>query len=193
MNREQKITQKSDDGKPRAKWANKTEYLLVVAGNVVGLGNVWRFPYLCYKYGGGAFLVPYTLLALLCGIPLFLMESAIGQYTKEGAVTCWRKLCPLAQAPCSPGLTVTIPGIQVVYFTAVFPYVMLLALLIRGVTLPGALEGIKYYLYPDLKKLATIERISVLCQPIEDPTRTEQNAKMGDAGMDEGLAMMAIS
>jgi hypothetical protein len=45
----------------------------------------------------GAFLVPYTMLAVLCGLPLFLMESAIGQYTQEGAVTCWRKLCPLAQ------------------------------------------------------------------------------------------------
>ncbi|CAL8236839.1 unnamed protein product [Boreogadus saida] len=96
MNREQKKTKKSH-GKARGKWANKTEYLLVVAGNVVGLGNVWRFPYLCYKNGGGAFLVPYTVLAVLCGLPLFLMETAIGQYTQEGAVTCWRKLCPLAQ------------------------------------------------------------------------------------------------
>jgi SNF family Na+-dependent transporter len=52
MNREQKKTKKSH-GKARGKWANKTEYLLVVAGNVVGLGNVWRFPYLCYKNGGG--------------------------------------------------------------------------------------------------------------------------------------------
>ena len=54
MNREQKKTKKSD-GKARGKWANKTEYLLVVAGNVVGLGNVWRFPYLCYKNGGGEY------------------------------------------------------------------------------------------------------------------------------------------
>ncbi|CAF97748.1 unnamed protein product [Tetraodon nigroviridis] len=37
----------------RGQWASKTEYILVVAGNVVGLGNVWRFPYLCYRYGGG--------------------------------------------------------------------------------------------------------------------------------------------
>jgi solute carrier family 6 GABA transporter-like protein 6/8/11/12/13 len=44
-----------------------------------------------------------------------------------------------------------------VYFTAVFPYVMLLVLLIRGVTLPGAWEGIKYYLYPDLKQVAVLE------------------------------------
>ena len=55
-------------------------------------------------------------------------------------------------AICSPLL---LP--QVVYFTAVFPYVMLLVLLIRGVTLPGAWEGIKYYLYPDLKRVAVLE------------------------------------
>lgn len=39
----------------RGQWATKTEYMLVVAGNVVGLGNMWRFPYLCYRYGGGDF------------------------------------------------------------------------------------------------------------------------------------------
>uniref|UniRef100_A0A8D3A4I5 Transporter n=1 Tax=Scophthalmus maximus TaxID=52904 RepID=A0A8D3A4I5_SCOMX len=81
----------------RGHWASKTEYMLVVAGIVVGLGNVWRFPYLCYKNGGGAFLVPYGLLAVFCGIPLFLLETTMGQYTQEGFITCWRKLCPLAQ------------------------------------------------------------------------------------------------
>ncbi|KAF3698661.1 Sodium- and chloride-dependent GABA transporter 3 [Channa argus] len=45
----------------------------------------------------GAFLVPYGLLALVCGIPLFLMETSSGQYTQEGFITCWRKLCPLAE------------------------------------------------------------------------------------------------
>uniref|UniRef100_A0A674P6M8 Uncharacterized protein n=1 Tax=Takifugu rubripes TaxID=31033 RepID=A0A674P6M8_TAKRU len=46
----------------RGQWASKTEYILVVAGNVVGLGNVWRFPYLCYRYGGGECL-PDPLLS----------------------------------------------------------------------------------------------------------------------------------
>ncbi|XP_033934348.2 sodium- and chloride-dependent GABA transporter 3-like [Pseudochaenichthys georgianus] len=81
----------------REQWTRKREYILAAAGNVVGLGNVWRFPYLCYKNGGGAFLVPYCFFALLCGVPLYLMETAMGQYTQEGAMTCWSKLCPLAQ------------------------------------------------------------------------------------------------
>uniref|UniRef100_UPI0009B4AC42 sodium- and chloride-dependent GABA transporter 3-like n=1 Tax=Monopterus albus TaxID=43700 RepID=UPI0009B4AC42 len=45
----------------------------------------------------GAFLIPYCLFAVVCGIPLFLLETASGQYTQEGFITCWRKLCPLAQ------------------------------------------------------------------------------------------------
>ncbi|XP_078022930.1 sodium- and chloride-dependent GABA transporter 2-like [Epinephelus lanceolatus] len=81
----------------RGHWASKVEFLLAVAGNIVGLGNVWRFPYLCYKNGGGAFLVPYLVFVVTCGVPLFLLETTIGQYTQQGAITIWRKLCPLAE------------------------------------------------------------------------------------------------
>uniref|UniRef100_A0A3P8U4Y1 Transporter n=1 Tax=Amphiprion percula TaxID=161767 RepID=A0A3P8U4Y1_AMPPE len=81
----------------RGHWGSKVEFLLAVAGNVVGVGNVWRFPYLCYKNGGGAFLVPYLVFVVTCGIPLFLLETTIGQYTQGGGITCWRKLCPLAE------------------------------------------------------------------------------------------------
>ncbi|XP_034743592.1 sodium- and chloride-dependent GABA transporter 3-like isoform X2 [Etheostoma cragini] len=94
----------------RGQWASKTEYILVVAGNVVGLGNVWRFPYLCYKNGGGAFLVPYCLLAVVCGIPLFLLETSFGQYSQEGFITSWRKVCPLAQGIGFGQLTITLCG-----------------------------------------------------------------------------------
>lgn len=45
----------------------------------------------------GAFLVPYLVFAVTCGVPLFLLEVVIGQYTQEGGVTCWRKLCPIAE------------------------------------------------------------------------------------------------
>ncbi|XP_043944399.1 sodium- and chloride-dependent GABA transporter 2-like [Protopterus annectens] len=244
----------------RGRWKNKLEFILSVAGEIIGLGNVWRFPYLCYKNGGGAFFVPYILFLVTCGIPVFFMEISIGQYTSQGGITCWRKLCPLFEGigyasqvivilvnfyyivvlawaffylfssfsselpwttcmhewntdncvefqkrnasfnwtlPENASTSVTefwenrvlkiSDGIhhignlnwelalclllawvicyfciwkgikstgKVVYFTATFPYVMLLILLIRGVSLPGALQGIKFYLYPDVTRLA---------------------------------------
>ncbi|KAG7244644.1 hypothetical protein INR49_029663 [Caranx melampygus] len=244
----------------RGQWSSKLEFLLAVAGQIIGLGNVWRFPYLCYKNGGGVFFIPYILFLFTCGIPLFLLETSIGQYTKQGSITCWRKICPLfegmgygsqvvvlyssiyyiiilawaflylfssftSELPWSScrnswntetcvefdgkaefhnwtmventtspvrefwerrvlnitGSVHELGGIRwelagclllswiicyfcvwkgvkstgkVVYFTATFPYVMLAVLLVRGLTLPGALNGIKFYLYPDPSRLS---------------------------------------
>ncbi|XP_066522956.1 sodium- and chloride-dependent GABA transporter 2 [Hoplias malabaricus] len=246
--------------KDRGQWSNKLEFVLSVAGEIIGLGNVWRFPYLCYKNGGGAFFIPYLIFLATCGIPVFFLETSLGQYTSEGGITCWRKISPLFEgvgyatqvivallniyyiivlawgifylafsfssnlpwASCnntwntdscmefqrrnesvdqSHFENATSPVIEfwerrvlrissgideigelhwdmvlcllvawiicyfciwkgvkstgkVVYFTATFPYVMLLILLIRGITLPGASRGIQFYLYPDLGRLA---------------------------------------
>ncbi|XP_053354465.1 solute carrier family 6 member 22, tandem duplicate 1 isoform X2 [Clarias gariepinus] len=244
----------------RGQWSNKVEFLLAVAGQIIGLGNVWRFPYLCYKNGGGVFFIPYLTFLFACGIPLFLMEISLGQYTSQGCITCWRKICPLFEglgygsqvvvlyssiyyviilawaffylfssfslevpwSTCSNTwntetctefdkmnnlLNSSIPenatspvkefwerrvlnltssmddlgnvrwelalclllawiicyfcvwkGVKstgkVVYFTATFPYVILAVLLVRGLTLPGAVSGIIFYLYPDFTRLA---------------------------------------
>ncbi|XP_016525880.1 sodium- and chloride-dependent GABA transporter 3 [Poecilia formosa] len=248
----------NDEYNERGMWNNKIEFILSVAGEIIGLGNVWRFPYLCYKNGGGAFFVPYVIFFVCCGIPVFFLETALGQFTSEGGITCWRKVCPLFEgigyatqvieahlnvyyivilawaifylfncfttelpwAGCghywntencvdyygenatnitNPNATSPViefwerrvlkisDGIEhmgemrwelamclalawficyfciwkgpkstgkVVYVTATFPYVMLLILLIRGVTLPGAFDGIKFYLYPDISRLS---------------------------------------
>ncbi|ROT61126.1 Sodium and chloride-dependent glycine transporter [Penaeus vannamei] len=65
-------------GKERGKWSHKCDYLLTMTGYAVGLSNVWRFPYLCYIHGGGAFLVPYLLMLVLVGFPLFFLETSVG-------------------------------------------------------------------------------------------------------------------
>uniref|UniRef100_A0A8C5HIZ7 Transporter n=1 Tax=Gouania willdenowi TaxID=441366 RepID=A0A8C5HIZ7_GOUWI len=81
----------------REQWNNKMEFILAVAGHIIGLGNVWRFPYLCYKNGGGVFFIPYVLFLFTCGIPLFFLETSLGQFTCQGGITCWKKICPLFQ------------------------------------------------------------------------------------------------
>ncbi|XP_053933043.1 sodium- and chloride-dependent GABA transporter 2 isoform X3 [Cuculus canorus] len=86
---------KEDRTLERGQWNNKLEYVLSVAGEIIGLGNVWRFPYLCYKNGGGAFFIPYLIFLFTCGIPVFFLETALGQYTSQGGVTAWRRICPL--------------------------------------------------------------------------------------------------
>ena len=109
-----------DNLKPRKQhWANKMQFVLACIGYSVGLGNVWRFPYLCYKSGGGnkrhqhrpssvdplmrpplpvfagVFLVPYFIILLICGIPMLFMELAVGQYTGRGPIGALGQLCPL--------------------------------------------------------------------------------------------------
>uniref|UniRef100_A0A8C4XCW5 Transporter n=1 Tax=Erpetoichthys calabaricus TaxID=27687 RepID=A0A8C4XCW5_ERPCA len=243
----------------RSQWAKKAEYFLAVAGNIVGLGNVWRFPYLCYKNGGGVFLVPYLFFMVTCGVPLFLLETALGQYTRKSGIISWRNICPLFEGIGYAGLMIIIytaiiyiiilawalfylfhsfskvlpwascsntwntatceefhksslstnwtklenatsPAVEfwervlnisggidelgslnwemalcfllawiicyfcvwkgvrsvgkVVYFTVSFIYIMLIILLVRGLTLPGAKDGIIYYLYPEPSRLA---------------------------------------
>ncbi|KAJ8391430.1 hypothetical protein AAFF_G00089040 [Aldrovandia affinis] len=245
--------------KPRETWSKKMDFLLSVIGYAVDLGNVWRFPYICYQNGGGAFLLPYLLMAVFGGVPLFYMELALGQYHRCGCISIWSHICPIfkgigfsiciialyisfyyntimawalyyllysfypplpwtschnswntpsctlymstdhnvswantstspaeefymrqvLQVHLSPGLHqlgavswqlalcllfifivvyfsiwkgVKSSG-KVVWVTATFPYLVLLVLLVRGATLPGAWKGVVFYLNPDWGKL----------------------------------------
>uniref|UniRef100_A0A8C2FQ56 Transporter n=1 Tax=Cyprinus carpio TaxID=7962 RepID=A0A8C2FQ56_CYPCA len=228
----------------RDKWGKKMDFLLSVIGFAVDLGNVWRFPYICYQNGGGAFLIPYVLMAVFGGVPLFYMELALGQFHRTGAISIWKHICPMFKgigfAICIIALYVsfyyntiiawalfyfyssfssTLPWTScdnewntenctnyfgkdnvtwtnysrspaeefytrnvlvvhessglgdvgyirwqlmlclfliftIVYFmTATLPYVVLLILMIRGATLPGAWKGVVFYLNPKWEKL----------------------------------------
>uniref|UniRef100_A0A674DPM7 Transporter n=1 Tax=Salmo trutta TaxID=8032 RepID=A0A674DPM7_SALTR len=78
----------------RPKWDNKTQYMLTCVGFCVGLGNVWRFPYLCQSHGGGAFMIPFLILLVLEGVPLLHLEFAIGQRLRKGSLGVWSTIHP---------------------------------------------------------------------------------------------------
>ncbi|MFT7812429.1 sodium- and chloride-dependent transporter XTRP3-like [Arapaima gigas] len=234
------------DGRPS--WDNPTQFLLACVSYAVGLGNVWRFPYLCQMHGGGGFLIPYLIMLVLEGVPLFYLELAVGQKMRLGSIGAWSAISPYlrgvgvasvvtslylclyynviiawalwyffhsfqavlpwAECPVGGNLTgvqeeceagsptqyfwyretlnitssieegggwhrgqalcillawavvylCTIKGVastgKVVYFTATFPYLVLIIYLIRGVTLHGAFNGIKYMFTPKMEQLA---------------------------------------
>ncbi|ELU02987.1 hypothetical protein CAPTEDRAFT_121763 [Capitella teleta] len=81
--------QSQKDEPARGNWGGQLEFILTCVGYAVGLGNVWRFPYLCYKNGGGAFLVPYFVVLAIIGLPLFFMELAFGQFASLGPIAIW--------------------------------------------------------------------------------------------------------
>ncbi|XP_036371936.1 solute carrier family 6 member 19a, tandem duplicate 1 [Megalops cyprinoides] len=232
----------------RPKWDNKAQYMLTCVGFCVGLGNVWRFPYLCQSHGGGAFMIPFLILLVLEGIPLLHLEFAIGQRLRKGSVGVWTAIhpyltgvgiasmlvsflvglyyntimawvmwyffnsfqdplpwseCPINEnrtglvSECqrsspvdyfwyretlntsaaigdSGGLqwwmvlclvcawtvlyVCCIRGIETtgkaVYVTSTLPYLVLTIFLIRGLTLKGSVNGIKFLFTPDVKELA---------------------------------------
>ncbi|ABR31149.1 transporter [Thermosipho melanesiensis] len=69
----------------RQKWGSRWAFVLAAIGSAAGLGNAWRFPYMAYSNGGGAFYVPYFIALFLAGIPLLMAEFAIGQGFQSGA------------------------------------------------------------------------------------------------------------
>ncbi|XP_033251819.1 sodium-dependent neutral amino acid transporter B(0)AT3 isoform X3 [Drosophila miranda] len=78
----------------RAAWSGKMQFFLSIIGYSVGLGNIWRFPYLCQQNGGGAFLIPFMIMLILEGIPLFLIELGMGQRMRLGALGVWNTIHP---------------------------------------------------------------------------------------------------
>uniref|UniRef100_A0A8C4XCM5 Transporter n=1 Tax=Erpetoichthys calabaricus TaxID=27687 RepID=A0A8C4XCM5_ERPCA len=109
----------TDENLDRGNWSSSTDYLLSLIGGAVGLGNVWRFPYLAYKNGGGAFLIPYTIMLAFAGLPLFFLECSFGQFASLGPISVW-KAVPIMQGV---GVTVVLVSTLVaIYYNCIIGY-----------------------------------------------------------------------
>jgi len=73
----------------RQQWANGVEFVMSLIAMSVGLGNIWRFPFIAFNNGGGAFLIPYIVVLFLIGKPLYYLEVCIGQFVSGGPVKVW--------------------------------------------------------------------------------------------------------
>ncbi|XP_046909992.2 sodium-dependent nutrient amino acid transporter 1-like isoform X1 [Dermatophagoides farinae] len=238
IEKQQKNKTSSKSNEHRGQWSTGIEFLLSCISMSVGLGNVWRFPYVAYENGGGAFLIPYFILLCLIGRPIYYLELILGQFSGRGPIKVWKCVpaikglgfaqllstsyiaifynylmaisiyyfiasfsskLPWTDCDQSQTLNVSCPeyyyerivlnksnglwdlnsisieligclfaswalvylsivkGItslgKVAYFTAIFPYVVLITLLAVSMTQDGAIDGILYFLRPDFGKL----------------------------------------
>lgn len=83
-----------EHGAQVGQWGSRFGYLMVAAGASIGLGNMWKFPYLAYRGGGGVFLVVYILVVLLLAKPMVEMETAIGRHSAADTVTAFERINP---------------------------------------------------------------------------------------------------
>ncbi len=208
----------------REKFGSRIGFILISAGCAIGLGNVWRFPYIVGQYGGAAFILIYLLFLLVFGLPIMTMEFAVGRASQKSIADSFRVLEPkgtkwhwfgwvgmagnyllmmfyttvtgwmfcyfvkmikgeftgltteqitsqfglmtgnagvsvgymiltvvLGFIICSLGLKNGVEKITKVMMTALLAIISILA--VRAITLPGAGEGLKYYLVPDFKRM----------------------------------------
>jgi len=218
----------------RERWTGRAPFIFAAIGSAIGLGNVWRFPYLTYENGGGAFLIPWIIGLIVLGIPWMMMEFGMGRFFQRSApgvfegigkkwewlgwwpvwvaflivtyytvVIAWalryvisslnvawgmgqagaegaqafflERVLNLSSGPEVLGglqwpLVVALAIIWIVLFFIMYKgarvigrvsiwmvlafWIILVVLLIRGLTLPGAVDGLNYYLAPDFALLA---------------------------------------
>ena len=219
--------------KEREKFSSRLGFILISAGCAIGLGNVWRFPYITGQYGGAAFVLIYLLFLVILGLPIMAMEFSVGRASRKSAARSFHELEPagtkwhlfsyfavagnyllmmfytviagwmiayfvkmlrgefVGQEPaaveqifgtmtsqpltmifwmivaiaigfgiCGLGLQKGVEKITKWMMSSLF--VIMLILVVRAVTLPGAAEGLKFYLMPDFGKMAEAGIINVV-------------------------------
>uniref|UniRef100_H2ZHX3 Transporter n=1 Tax=Ciona savignyi TaxID=51511 RepID=H2ZHX3_CIOSA len=105
----------------RGNWDKKSDYILSCIGYAVGLGNVWRFPFLAFRNGGGAFLIPYVIMLVFAGLPVFFLECALGQFSSLGPISVF-KFSPILKGI---GFCMVILNILVsIYYNVIITYTL---------------------------------------------------------------------
>lgn len=107
------------EGKKRSSFSGRLGYVLAVAGSAVGLGNIWRFPYLAAKYGGGIFLLIYLILMLTFGYALIVSETALGRMTRRSPVGAFRVFGNGAFFQFGGWVNAVIPMLIVPYYSVI--------------------------------------------------------------------------
>jgi len=209
----------------RGQWGSKFGFIMAAAGSAVGLGNIWRFPYITGQNGGGAFVLIYIFCVVLVGVPLLFNEMGLGRYAQSSTVGAFKRTGANKFWLIVPFMALSVSFFVLTYYaviagwavgyifvtlfdmnisftqfaanpTIVLPlfaffmiltivivlggisggiekaskflmpllFVLLLAVALRSITLPGAMAGIKFYLYPDFTKVTGATFLTALGQ-----------------------------
>ncbi|GAB0092575.1 Transporter [Sergentomyia squamirostris] len=106
----------------RGNWGRPLEFILACVGYAVGLGNVWRFPHLVFRNGGGAFLIPFILMVIIIGLPIFFAELYIGQYSGLGPNKAYGRMAPFFEGlGCC---TTIVIGYVTIYYMVIVSWIL---------------------------------------------------------------------
>lgn len=219
----------------RSAFSGKIGFVLSAAGASVGLGNIWRFPYLAAKYGGGIFLLIYIILAFTFGYTMIVAETALGRMTKKSPVGAFASFGKKGGLSFGGWINAIIPILIVPYYSVIggwviryladyigghgselaadgyfsafissgpsaeicfaiftvftlsiifagvrngvervskvmMPILVVLSVVIAGysVTRPGALEGVKYFLVPNIANFSWMTVVTARCQVLDN-------------------------
>ena len=108
----------------RSTFSGKIGFVLSAAGASVGLGNIWRFPYLAAKYGGGIFLLIYIILALTFGYTMIVAETALGRMTKKSPVGAFASFGKSSWLSAGGWINAVIPVLIVPYYSVIGGWVI---------------------------------------------------------------------
>ena len=125
----------------RGQWGSKLGFILAAAGSAVGLGNLWKFPYITGENGGGAFVIVYLVCIALVGLPIMMGEVLIGRMAQRSTVSAFRHIAPQS-AWQSVGWLGVVTGVVILsYYSVVAGWSMHYVYLAVSGGLSGVTEG----------------------------------------------------